>query len=121
MNTLLLDPNTWDCLLDSNNNIALASNPYSIAQDVASAIRLFLGELYYNNNKGVPYFDQILGQSDLNDAVLTMSAQAELAALTVPEVVQARCTGLFYNSTTRQLTGTVEIIDLTGTTQNISF
>lgn len=121
MDTLLLLPSSWDLCLDSSGNIAMASNPYSIAQDVASAIRLFFGELYYDSSKGVPYFSQILGASDLNDAVLIMSAQAELAALTVPEVVQAKCTALFYNNTTRTLTGTVEIIDLAGTAQNVSF
>ena len=116
MNTLLLDPNSWDLLLDSNNNIAMASNPYSIAQDVASAVKLFLGELYYNTLKGIPYFQQILGQSS-PEAV--MKSQAEKAALTVPEVVQAKCTALYLNN--RILSGTLEIIDTTGSLQNISF
>ena len=116
MNTLLLDPNAWDLLLDSNNNIAMASNPYSISQDVASAIRLFLGELYYNNKKGLPYFEQILSKS-APEAI--MKLQAEIAALTVPEVVQAKCTALF--ATNRVMSGTVEIIDTTGASQNVSF
>ena len=121
MNTILLDPQTWDLLLDSAGNIAVAGNPYSIAQDVASAIKLFSGEAYYDTSKGVPYFEQILGAGNLNDAVNIMAAQAELAALTVPEVVKAQCTSLSYGSKTRTLTGIVEVIDLTGNTQNISF
>ncbi len=116
MNTILLDPITWDLLVDSNGNIAMASNPYSIAQDVACAIRLFYGELYYNQNKGIPYLTQILGQS--NSAAI-MKAQAEKAALTVPEVVKAKCTAIYIND--RVMTGTVEVIDLTGAAQNISF
>lgn len=116
MNTLLLDPVGWDLMLDSNGNIAMASNPYSIAQDVASAIRLFIGELYYNINKGLPYFEQILGKSN-PEAI--MKSQAEIAALTVPEVVQAKCIALYLNN--RVLSGTVEIIDTTGASQNVSF
>jgi hypothetical protein len=116
MNTLLLDPAGWDLLLDSSGNITMASNPYSIAQDVASAIKLFYGELYYNTNKGIPYLQKILGQSNPE---LIMKIQAEKAALTVPEVVQAKCTSL--SITNRVLTGVVEIIDTTGASQNIQF
>ena len=94
----------------------MASNPYSIAQDVASAVKLFAGELYYNTNKGIPYFDQILGQSH-PEAV--MKAQSEKAALTVPEVVKAQCTAL-YNAG-RGMTGVIEVIDLTGLAQNVQF
>lgn len=116
MNTILLLPDSWDICLDSNNNIAMASNPYSIAQDVASAIRLFASELYYNTNKGLPYFEQILAQSSPESV---MKTQAELAALTVPEVVQARCTALYINN--RVMTGTIEVIDTAGAAQNVSF
>ena len=94
----------------------MATNPYAIAQDVASAIRLFLGELYYNTNKGLPYFEQILSQSNPESV---MKTQAELAALTVPEVVQARCTALYINN--RVMTGTIEVIDTAGAAQNVSF
>ena len=56
MKTLLLDQTTWDLTLDANNNIALAAEPYAFAQDAASAIRLFQGELWYDTTRGVPYF-----------------------------------------------------------------
>ena len=41
MKTLLLRPDTWDLTLDSAGNIAVAENPYALAQDAASAIKLF--------------------------------------------------------------------------------
>jgi hypothetical protein len=44
VNTLLLDVSSWDLCLDAAGNIAMASNPYSIAQDAASAIRTFAGD-----------------------------------------------------------------------------
>ena len=50
--TLLLDLNAWDLVLDSSGNIALASEPYSVVQDVASALRTFAGDsLSYSETK----------------------------------------------------------------------
>jgi hypothetical protein len=60
--TLLLDTATWDLVLDVKGNIAIASEPYSLAQDAASAIKTFLGEVWYDTTQGVPYFEQILGK-----------------------------------------------------------
>lgn len=88
MNTLLLNPATWDLMIDARNNIAMASDPYSLAQDAASAIKLFLGEYWYNTSIGVPYFQQILGMAP---SVPVLKANFVTAALTVPEVKKARC------------------------------
>ena len=63
MNTLLLDRTVWDLVLDAGGNIARASNPYAVAQDVASAIKLFRGELFYDTAKGIPYWTEVLGLS----------------------------------------------------------
>jgi hypothetical protein len=60
--TLLLDRTAWDLCLDAKGNIALASEPYSLAQDVASECRLFEGECYYDTTRGIPYASSILGQ-----------------------------------------------------------
>lgn len=111
MNTLLVDPATWDLVLDANNNIAMASEPYSIAQDVASACRLFLGELWYDNTKGVPYFGGILGE---RPPLSFVKASIVQAALTVPNVVTAAC--FITAFTSRQLSGQVQVTDANGTT-----
>lgn len=110
MNTLLLDPATWDFVLDANGNIAMASEPYSIAQDVASACRLFLGELWYDNTKGVPYFGGILGE---RPPISFVKAQIVAAALTVPGVVSAACYLTAF--TARKLSGQVQVTDINGT------
>lgn len=62
MDTLLLDTVTWDLVVDVNGNIALATEPYALAQDAASQCRLFEGELWYDTSQGVPYWASILGQ-----------------------------------------------------------
>ena len=116
MNTLLLDRARWDLVCDANGNIAMATNPYSVAQDVASAVKLFAGELYYDTTQGVPYWEQILGQRP----PMALVKQAIVrAALTVPEVVQARC--LIASFAGRVLTGQVQVIDTTGASHNVTF
>lgn len=60
--TLYLDPEEWDLTVDSNGDIALAKEPYAIAQDVASECRLWLGEARYDTTDGVSYERSILGQ-----------------------------------------------------------
>ena len=118
MDTLLLDQTDWDLLTDSNNNIALASNPYAIAQDVASALRLFLGELWYDTTKGVPYFTEILGHAP---PITVLKQYLVVAALTVPEVVQARCIIQSFSMEDRTVTGQVQVIDVNGVEHNVTF
>jgi hypothetical protein len=116
MKTLLLDQVVWDLVLDASGNIALAAEPYSIAQDVASAVKLFLGELWYDTTKGVPYWQQILGQWPPLELVRQKITDA---ALTVPDVVQART--IITAFTNRQLSGQVQCVDSTGANHNVSF
>ncbi len=88
MKTLLLNPTNWDLMLNANGDIAVATDPYALAQDVASAMRLALGELWYDTSKGVPYRQKILGE--LPPASL-IKLQLEKAAKTVVGVVNATC------------------------------
>lgn len=111
MRTLLLDPDTWAPVVDANNNIAVADEPYAIAQDVASAVKLFAGELYYDNEKGVPYFERIFGEQPDGQYI---NAQVEKAALTVPGVVSAKAFIVQFKE--RALSGQVQVVDLNGTT-----
>lgn len=115
MDTLLLDQGTWDLLLDISGNIAVASNPYSLAQDAASAIRLFQGELWYDTTQGVQY-QFILGRVP---PITLMKAQFVAAALTVPDVVSAVCfiTGI----TDRGVTGQVQVTDAAGNISAAAF
>lgn len=116
MNTLLLAQDTWDLITDAEGGIAMASDPYAIAQDVASAVRLFFGELWYDTTKGIPYFEEILGKRPPLQYVKT---RVELAALTVPQVARARC--VFVTFKNRQLTGQIQVIDQNGVTANVNF
>lgn len=116
MSTIYLDPQTWDLALDASGNIALATAPYSIAQDAASAIRTFLGECYYDTTLGVPYWTQILGHFPSLDV---MKAAFASAALKVPGVVSA--TVYITGADGRNITGQVQITDSNGTVSAAGF
>lgn len=114
--TLLLDIIQWDLVLDAKGDIALASDPYSLAQDAASAIKLFQGELWYDTTKGVPYWVSILGKFPPLQLIKNKLTDA---ALTVPGVVTAQC---FISSTRdRVIKGQVQITDSSGATSVVSF
>lgn len=116
MNTLLLDRAAWDLVLDAAGNIAMASNPYAIAQDVASAVRTFAGECWYDTSLGLPYWQQILGKYP---PVSLIKKRIEEAALTVPEVAQVQ--SVFVSFTDRGLTGQIQIIDTQGQQSGVTF
>lgn len=115
LNTLALDVDTWDLVIDAQGNIAMATPPYALAQDVASAIRTFLGEVYYDTTLGVPYFSQILGQFP---PISLLKSLIEQAAITVPGVVTANC--VVQSVVNRVVTGQVQFTDDTGNVGSVS-
>lgn len=109
MKTLLLDIVVWDLVLDVDGNIAAASDPYSLAQDAASAIRTFIGECWYNTTLGVPYFESFLGKAP---NVALMKAKFVAAALAVPGVTSAK---VYITSVAgRRVTGQVQVTNESG-------
>jgi len=116
LSTLLLDTSAWDLVLDSNGNIAKADAPYAVAQDVASAIKTFQGELWYDTSQGVPYWQQLLGRNPTSSQI----AQAfNAAALTVPGVVTANT--VITSVVGRQASGQVQFTTSDGTSTTVSF
>ena len=115
-NTLLLDQTAWDLVLDANGNIALAGTPYSIAQDVSSAVRTFLGECWYDTTLGIPYWQDILGEFP---PLQYVSQKISEAAFTIPNVVKAEVT--FTAFTKRELSGQILITDTDSVTSNVAF
>lgn len=116
MKTLLLDRTAWDLVLDTNGNIACASDPYSIAQDVASAVKTFLGECWYDATQGLPYWQSILGQLPPASFV---QAKIVTAAMSVQNVASASVTNLGFSN--RVLSGDIEVTDITGNTSTVTF
>lgn len=118
MDTLLLDQTTWDLCLDADGNIAVASAPYALAQDVASACKTFLGEVWYDTLDGVPYLQDILGKFPTLSVV---KADLVAAALTVPGVFSPVVFITSFNFSTRQVIGQVQFTDTNGNVQVVGF
>jgi hypothetical protein len=114
--TLYLDRQVWDLVLDGNGNIAMATEPYSRAQDVASECRTWQGEVFYDVTRGLPYASQILGKST---PIEYTKAQLVAAALLVPGVVSARA--YLKSSPDRKLGGQIQITDSSGTVTAATF
>ena len=101
MDTLYLT-DQWDLSADSMGNIALASSPYAVAQDVASECKLWLGEARYDTTKGIPYDTSILGELPPPAKLISWY---KTAALGVPEVKTADVILQYSN---RHLTGQIQ-------------
>lgn len=115
MKTLLLDNTEWDLLLDAAGNLAIAIDPYALAQDVASALKLFAAELWYDTSKGIPYFQDVLGRTP---PVTFFQELMVAAAMSVPGVVSAECTIQAFEN--RTVTGQVLFRTSTGQTGSVS-
>lgn len=115
-NTLLLDTQAWDLVLDASGNIALAAPPYAIAQDIASAVRTFKGEVYYDEEDGIPYFDDVLGK--LPPAPLLTQLMSN-QALTVPGTVNAQT--VISSFDTENVAGQIQATIESGETLSVNF
>jgi hypothetical protein len=108
MATIFLDNATWDMALDVFGNIAVAKEPYSLAQDMASACRTFLSEVYYDTTLGVPYLTDILGR---RPPVALLKAEIASEAQTVPGVKDGSAVCYLGEITDRRITGQVQGVD----------
>lgn len=113
--TLLLDQGTYDLTLDSNNNIAVATAPYSVSQDMGSQCRQWKNDYCYDANAGVP-LASILGETPSLALIKSDFAQA---AGQVPGTSNVKC---FIESVTDrnvkgQVQATVTLADGSTSTQ----
>ncbi len=118
MNSLALSSESanWDLTVDASGNIAVVTGPTAVAQNVASALKTFLGEVFFDTTLGVPYFQQILGQEY---SLSLLQAQFNAQALSVSDVVDAETT--ITSLTDRTVSGIVKFIDTTGQQNNAHF
>ena len=117
--TLLLDQTEWDLVLDANGNIARADPPYALAQDVASAVRTFLGEVYYDTTQGIWSTDvngKTLGKLPPTALLVELINQT---ALTVPGVVTVQTFITSFKD--RAVTGNIQFVDENNETHTVNF
>lgn len=102
--TMLLDAATWDLAVDAAGNMAAAGEPYSLAQDAASAIQTYRGECYWDQRIGIPYLQQVFGG---RPSLALLKSLFVGAAMTVPGVASARC--FVVTSSDRAISGQVQV------------
>lgn len=123
--TLYLDPQAWDLIADASGNIAVAAPPYALTQDVASACRVFLGEVYYDDSQGIPYLgntrdvaspgEQLLGRTP---ALNILQGYLADAAISVPDVESASAVVSSFQD--RIATGQVQFTTTDGTSLRVA-
>lgn len=114
--SLYLDPNTWDLTLDQAGGIAVTTDAYAIAQNVANAIRLFTNDAYYNQDRGIPHFALEL---KAHPKISVLRARIKEAAENVAGVKNAQVQDLTVID--RNLTGDILLTLDDGTTTNVEF
>jgi hypothetical protein len=113
--SIYLNPDTWDIGLDDKGNLALCSNPYAVAQDVACSCSTLLGEVYYDTTLGIPFYQKILGHWP-GTQLIASKFQAE--ALKLPTVQSAYCTPP-YDRKLRKTGGVMTLVDTNGVSSGI--
>jgi hypothetical protein len=115
--TMLLDAAAWDLAVDANGDMAAAGEPYSLAQDAASAIRTFFGECYWDTSIGIPYLGLVFGR---RPSLATLKSLFVGAAITVPGVASAQC--FITVASSRSVSGQVQVVSkATGQTTAADF
>lgn len=95
-------------MVDANGNVAVAAEPYALAQDAASECMARLGEVFFDTTRGVNY-GAILGKQP---SIAFLKAQFVEAALRVPGVASAKC---FITSVSgRTVNGQIQITSASG-------
>jgi hypothetical protein len=120
MDTLLLDPSTWDLTVDSRGNIATvgdatpnndATGPgMRLAQDVATRVQAWLGEVYFDTTQGINYPAYFGGPPNLSLLQSVFNAEA----LRVPGCASALAQFTFTAGSKRTIGGVLNVSDIAG-------
>jgi hypothetical protein len=96
----------WDLALDGYGNIAVLEGHGRVAQDVATAVKLFRGEAIFHIDMGVPYLADILANSP-QEAIIR--SHLTKRAYTVPDVATVEFRRISFKN--RIFTGELIITD----------
>ena len=110
--TLLLDKTGWDVVLDKSGRIALATDDYATAQNVANEARLFTDDAYFAQDQGIPHFIISLGRRVNTVALRSHLRRAALKSPDVKEVLEVNIETV--NPESRKLTGDIRFTTIEG-------
>ncbi len=115
--TLVLDDN-WDITLNDDGSILTATGAYAIAQKCANAVRLFIRDAYFAQQKGIPHFDIELGQH-VETAIPVLTSRIKSTVLAIEGV--AECEVSLLKGDNRIMGGIVYITTDDGYTAQAEF
>lgn len=110
--TVLLDRKTWDVTSDGVGRIALTTDDYATAQNVANEARLFTEDAYFIQDQGIPHFTVELGRRVNASVLRSYLRRAALSVSDVREVLSVEITA--FDPTTRTLTGDMQLTTVEG-------
>ena len=125
MDTLALDIGAWDLSCDVYGNLRTFGDAtpgdqtgpgMRLAQDVATRVRAWRGEVYFDTTQGINYSGYLGGPPNLT--VLQSAFNTE--ALKVPLCASALSDFTFTGGRSRQLGGTVYVSDTAGNGGQVS-
>lgn len=126
MDTLALDTTIWDLDVDSRGNLrtvgdATATNDLTgpgmrLAQDVATRVQAWLGEVYFDTTQGINYPAYFGGPPNLSLLQSVFNAEA----LKVPLCATALAQFTFTAGTKRTIGGTINVSDIAGNGGQVS-
>lgn len=104
-----------DFALDSDGDLAfpmsLTRGIAAVAQGINEAVQLFRGEWFLDLERGIPYYQDILGQKFDRERVL-FGFRAEIVK--VPDVKKIESLTATYSGTTRIVTIAFEVLSIYG-------
>ena len=111
-NTLMLN-DKWDIYVDEAGNIATVTEDYAIAQNIANAVRLFVGDAYFEQTRGVPYLTEVFSKKTGISQSVVINRWRN-AALTVEGVTACEPQPV-YDNDGRLIGGTILATTINGT------
>ena len=88
---IIKDPDTQERRLSlKNGNLETTNGPAECAQRIETALKTVLGELVWDESKGLPLFDQIFKRQQYDTLILNYYRQALLAVNNVRAVQELR-------------------------------
>lgn len=97
-------------------DLKLIGESDQIAQNVKQTLLMFKGEWYLDTDAGIPWVQEILGKRNYEETVRSIIVNAITNVNGVEEVTSFEQS---FDSTTRHLTLTIEIMDIYNTTNKI--
>lgn len=113
MLTLAMDEN-GDIYVDKNGNFATVSELEALRQKILQRLRLFLGEWFLDTTRGVPYFQNILGEN-VNPSIATQILTNEIAK--EDEITAVKNVQYTFDRITRNFTYSATVSSVWGSTQ----